>query len=290
MAPTEIYGDRHTGLGKFYLDHRKAVAKIISSRPSPTEPGTTETVTGSAFFISDNLGISNKHLFAGYDRTQIKTSTGHTFFARVVAVDHDADLLMFQLLGKPDSVRIPHFKLAATGEMPKGSFAATINHVAGADQDVLAMGRSKGSITTRSDKNENRLIGRTVTDTPFAGGGSGGDLLNENGEVTGVLTIFTGRASFATRVEHVHAMRDVVVHHPPLTGHWDITSTFDEGTAKVRILRKVESIDDTLGGRLSDKAPFYMRYQDSDTRIFVEEQVERTAEIIKRREASNRKP
>jgi S1-C subfamily serine protease len=307
MEPTIIHGDRNSGLGRFYLETRKPTAQVLSITSTP-DPGRIGLHTGSSFFIEGEpgksvFGVSNKHVFSGSDLVVIKTSGRRVFLADVVAVDHDADIVLYKPVPTPDEqlakvadrlpdvvsgdpCDLPFFKLAASGATPRNSFVCTINHVAGMEQDVLSMGQAKGTFFSKSRANnpEGRLIARVTTNATTAGGGSGGELVNESGEVTAVLDSVVGRASLATRVEHLRAMRDLVLQVPPPTGHyWNVATTFDQSTGIVKVSRLDSATDRRLGGSMG--APdIDLIFQDSETETFVHEQNELGRKIFENRQ------
>jgi len=300
-----IISDRDFGLGKFYLDVRRPTAQVhttwVDKAQRKISPG-----SGSSFFIEGEpgqsvFGVSNKHVLGGSHLTIIQSSDHQVFLPQVLAVDHDADIVLYKPVQLPaevlkhypvkdatsgDPAKLPFFPLASSGEMSPGSFVGSVNHVASMEQDVLSMGQSKGNLLTKSDKNnsEGRVIGRVMTNASSAGGGSGGPYFNETGEITGVLSLAIGRGTIGTRVEHVRALRDIVLHSPPPAGqHWKVDTTFDAATGIVRVARLELSSDPLLGGRVM-QADFRLIHDSPSTAEYADEQSKLGEEIVRNRE------
>src|SRR5690606_2933229 len=142
----------------------------------------TEKAQGSGVVItSDGLLLTNQHVIAGATAIIIKTSTGRRSVAVVQAADSLADIAL--LRASLDSV--PPALLGSVSRATAGADVVIIGSPLGLTQTV-----SRGVLSSIRVVNGRRLI---QTDAAVSPGNSGGPMLNENGEVIGIVSFKLSR-------------------------------------------------------------------------------------------------
>ena len=138
---------------------------------------------GSGFFVSaDGLLVTNHHVVADAATIRVLTHADVELkVTQVVAVDPTSDLALLRVAG----TGLPHLELADA--VPAiGSRAYAIGSPQG-----LANTLSEGLISgVRGPEGEVKLIQTTAAISP---GSSGGPLLNADGRVVGVTTLYLAR-------------------------------------------------------------------------------------------------
>lgn len=142
----------------------------------------TEKAQGSGVVItSDGLLLTNQHVIAGATAIIVKTSTGRRSVAVVQAADSLADIAL--LRASLDSV--PPALLGSVSRATAGADVVIIGSPLGLTQTV-----SRGVLSSIRVVNGRRLI---QTDAAVSPGNSGGPMLNENGEVIGIVSFKLSR-------------------------------------------------------------------------------------------------
>lgn len=132
--------------------------------------------TGTCFFVSPSgLALTSLHVVENAHRIYVVDSTGHSFRAEILAQDERLDLAAMQ----PHDVAPPAILPIAVNDAALGDRVFSIG--------VLTSGQrmAEGSIV------EQHALGLEflqATSAQVERGNSGGPLVNDNGEVVGIMT------------------------------------------------------------------------------------------------------
>jgi S1-C subfamily serine protease len=191
-------------------DGRSAPRSIedIVSRSAPAvvliaTPGST----GTGFFVTHDLLVTNAHVVEGHTFVNVRLASGHTVQGRVERTSRDLDLAVVRAAARPDATQV----------LPLGSSAAVRP-----GQEVIAIGSPLGlqNTVTRGIVSAIRTAGGVdliQTDAAINPGNSGGPLLDRDGRVIGVTTlkITRGAESLGFAVAIAHAVPLVEGRHVP---------------------------------------------------------------------------
>jgi serine protease Do len=193
-------GDRNTpalevnntsGLSSLYEKSKKGVFLVFSTNDGQSG------AQGSGFFISaDGIGISNQHVFDGFNNHYIKLHDGNTYEVSQIirsSDSEDLDYVLFKVNTK--GIKVPYVPIATS--------------LSAIGENVFAIGNPKGLEHTLSTgivssyREENKLIQTTAEIT---NGSSGGPLFNMRGEVIGITTSGVGEANlnFAVNIQRLN--------------------------------------------------------------------------------------
>jgi len=139
----------------------------------------TERGLGSGFFVrSDGTLITNQHVIEDAKSVAVRTSSGEVYRgALVMASDEARDLAILRV----DAFDVPSVRLGNSNDVKVGSGVLLLGAPRGLEQTA-----STGIVAAvRVDDSGMRLIQTSAAASP---GSSGGPLLNESGEVIGVLS------------------------------------------------------------------------------------------------------
>lgn len=140
------------------------------------------TSLGSGVLLSpDGHILTNYHVIADAEQTQVLLADGRNAAARLVGTDPESDLAVLKI----ELANIPYVDLAGSQYLRVGDVVFAIGNPFGVGQTVTqgiisATGRSQLGLTTF----ENFI----QTDAAINPGNSGGALINANGEVIGINT------------------------------------------------------------------------------------------------------
>ncbi len=137
--------------------------------------------TGTAFFVSwDGHLVTNYHVIRGASKVQVKLDDGDLIQAEVVAEWLREDLALL----KVDAIRTP-LPLRRESQLRKGQEVFTLGYplisLQGQEQKAT-FGQVNALSGLRGDERFAQI------DVPIQPGNSGGPLLNEQGEVVGIVT------------------------------------------------------------------------------------------------------
>jgi S1-C subfamily serine protease len=170
-SPIMYSTNQYVAAVKNFSDNVKSHASGASSSPRGS---------GTGFFISDDgFLVTNEHVVKNATRVRLVTSDG-TIDAKVVQVDADNDLALLKATGK-----FPPLPIAASRAVRLGGTVATIGF-----PDPLLQGfapkLAKGEIAALSGAGDSpRYFQISV---PVQPGNSGGALVDERGNVVGVVS------------------------------------------------------------------------------------------------------
>ena len=177
IAPSGEYGPNPQVLAR-PLSGGGTVADIVEAALPSVVQVRTSTGRGSGFILSpDGLVVTNRHVVGSNDRVTVRLASGDRQSGEVVRVESDVDLAYIQLedgpypalhIGDSEALRVGEEVVAIgfpLGDLLPGSNSATV---------TLGIVSAKPS-------------GFLQTDASVNPGNSGGPLLNQAGEVIGVV-------------------------------------------------------------------------------------------------------
>jgi serine protease Do len=176
-----------TGRGANDLERRR-------SRATPLDPDVRERElprrgTGSGFVIdADGSILTNHHVVDGADRILVTLSDGQTLRARVVGTDPDTDIALLTVeAGRP----LPVAPVGDSSTLRVGEWVCAIGNPLGYEHSVTV-----GVVSFVGRKLFDQSLDNYIqTDAAINLGNSGGPLINARGEVIGINTAVSSRAS-----------------------------------------------------------------------------------------------
>jgi putative serine protease PepD len=156
----------------------------------------TSSSTGTGFFVTQDLILTNAHVVQGQSFVTVKLARGQTLQGRVERSSTDLDLAVVRATAPPETNQILQLGSAA---------------VVRPGQEVIAIGSPLGlqNTVTRGIVSAVRSIGGVEliqTDAAINPGNSGGPLLDRDGRVIGVTTLKISRGAeslgFAVGIAH----------------------------------------------------------------------------------------
>ena len=165
-------------LERFYLRLRENITESVSAKPETASP--RPTASGTGFFITDDgFLITNEHVVKEAAQVRLVTSAG-IIAARVVKVDAANDLALLKAEG-----RFAALPVVASRAMRLGSTVATVGF-----PNVGLQGFSpklaKGEVASLSGAGDDARYFQISV--PVQPGNSGGALVEEHGNVVGVVS------------------------------------------------------------------------------------------------------
>jgi S1-C subfamily serine protease len=175
---------------------------------------------GSGFFVADDLVVTNAHVVAGEDESEVELADGSTLDAQVVAFDPDRDLAVL----RTEDTDVPWLALDDAGV---GITGGVFGHPGGGPleispfrvaEEITAVGRD---IYDQDDTSRHVL----VLASELAPGDSGSALIDTRGQVVGVaFAVAPDRpgVAYALAVDELEAVMET-----------DLTTTDDTGACLV---------------------------------------------------------
>jgi S1-C subfamily serine protease len=163
--------------------------KSLDSEPPPVNQ-ISDSGKGTGFVIKDDGTIlTNYHIVAGAKRIEVTFADGMVSPAQVISAQPERDLALLQPSRIPDD--LPAVTMAAAGQLAPGDLVVAVGFPFAMGLSVSA-GIVSGLDRTFTIPGRKPLKGLIQFDAAVNPGSSGGPLLNQNGEVVGVVTaLFT---------------------------------------------------------------------------------------------------
>jgi S1-C subfamily serine protease len=154
--------------------------QVVQSTVKITGQACSRIQEGSGFFVDDDLVVTNAHVVAGEDETEVQLADGRTFDARVVAFDAARDIAVLRTEGEAPALPLRDAVTGDTGGVfgHPGGGGLEVSPFRVADQ-ITASGRD---IYDRSSTQREVL----VLASELAPGDSGSALIDPQGQVVGV--------------------------------------------------------------------------------------------------------
>ena len=170
--------------------------------PSPPGPGPVRPQSGSGFVIEpDGQILTNYHVIQNAERIIVKFSDGRSLQARVLGIDPDTDIALI----KVDTGSLPVAPLGDSETLRVGEWVCAIGNPLAYEHTVTV-----GVVSYLGRKLfDSSLDNYIQTDAAINFGNSGGPLINGRGEVVGINSAISQRASnigFAVPINEARAI------------------------------------------------------------------------------------
>ena len=157
--------------------------------PLPRDPDTPRQGSGSGFIIDrDGFVLTNNHVIDSADRITVTLADGRTFRAEVVGSDAAIDVALLRIPASPD---LPEAPLGNSDELRVGEWVCAIGNPLGYVHSVTV-----GVVSFIGRKLFDPSLDDYIqTDAAINFGNSGGPLINSRGQVIGINSAISSRAS-----------------------------------------------------------------------------------------------
>jgi serine protease Do len=184
-AVVNIDAASRTPLGRFST----RTPRTDDPQDPPRDLDTPRQGSGSGFII-DRAGyiLTNNHVIEGAERITVTLADGRAFRAEVVGVDPAIDVALVRI---PESPSLPEAPLGNSDELRAGEWVCAIGNPLGYVHSVTV-----GVVSFRGRKLFDLSLDDYIqTDAAINFGNSGGPLINSRGEVVGINSAISSRAS-----------------------------------------------------------------------------------------------
>jgi len=157
--------------------------------PQPRDPETPRQGSGSGFIIDrDGFVLTNNHVIDSADRIAVTLADGRSFRAEVVGADAAIDVALLRIPASPD---LPEAPLGNSDELRVGEWVCAIGNPLGYVHSVTV-----GVVSFIGRKLFDPSLDDYIqTDAAINFGNSGGPLINSRGQVIGINSAISSRAS-----------------------------------------------------------------------------------------------
>ena len=158
------------------------------SNPAPQTPGTVRPQSGSGFVIEgDGQILTNYHVIQNAERIMVKFSDGRSLQARVLGIDPDTDIALIKVEAK----NLPVAPMGDSETLRVGEWVCAIGNPLAYEHTVTV-----GVVSYLGRKLFDTSLDNYIqTDAAINFGNSGGPLINGRGEVVGINSAISQRAS-----------------------------------------------------------------------------------------------
>jgi serine protease Do len=184
-AVVNIDAASRTPLGRFTT----RTPRSDDPQDPPRDIDTPRQGSGSGFII-DRAGyiLTNNHVIEGADRITVTLADGRAFRAEIVGVDPAIDVALVRI---PESASLPEAPLGNSDELRAGEWVCAIGNPLGYVHSVTV-----GVVSFIGRKLFDQSLDDYIqTDAAINFGNSGGPLINSRGEVVGINSAISSRAS-----------------------------------------------------------------------------------------------
>jgi serine protease Do len=160
-----------------------------SDAPSPRDLDAPRQGSGSGFLIDrDGFILTNHHVIESAERITVTLADGRSFRAEVIGTDPAIDVALLKIAGSHD---LPEAPLGNSDELRVGEWVCAIGNPLGYVHSVTV-----GVVSFIGRKLFDASLDDYIqTDAAINFGNSGGPLLNSRGEVIGINSAISSRAS-----------------------------------------------------------------------------------------------
>ena len=158
------------------------------TNPAPQSPNAIRPQSGSGFVIEpDGQILTNYHVIQSAERIMVKFSDGRSLHARVLGIDPDTDIALI----KVDAKNLPIAPMGDSETLRVGEWVCAIGNPLAYEHTVTV-----GVVSYLGRKLfDSSLDNYIQTDAAINFGNSGGPLINGQGEVVGINSAISQRAS-----------------------------------------------------------------------------------------------
>jgi len=166
-------------LKKISANHFEKLSEMIKHSQKACVTIVTEMGHGSGVIVStDGYIMTAAHVVEGVHKLQIQLSEGLSFDAELVAFDKKSDIALLKMPGSGYRA----LPISEDSDLPLGEDVITIGTPAGIE---LGQSISKGIISGKRMIEDMAYVQANISVSP---GNSGGPLLNEKGEIIGIIS------------------------------------------------------------------------------------------------------
>lgn len=167
---------------------RRSLDSFDEGSGSTERPGAVRPQSGSGFVIErDGIILTNYHVIQNAERILVKFSNGRSLPGRVLGIDPDTDIALV----KVDAASLPVAPLGNSDSLRVGEWVCAIGNPLAYEHTVTV-----GVVSYLGRKLFDTSLDNYIqTDAAINFGNSGGPLINGNGEVVGINSAISQRAS-----------------------------------------------------------------------------------------------
>jgi len=169
------------------IAHEKADAVVLILRDIDNDDGEFSSGLGAGFFIGPNLIVTNAHVVDGANTLLVKGSTSDMLFdATVIKKNYTTDIALVEINNweeYTDVNRLETLTFVTNKNLLLGDTVWSIGHPWG-----LYWSISEGIVSYPARRIDASMIYYIQTDAFIHQGNSGGPLLNDNGDVIGIVS------------------------------------------------------------------------------------------------------
>jgi S1-C subfamily serine protease len=160
---------------------------------------------GSGWLIEPGLVLTNEHVLGRYSSVTVRQALDPAFTATVLGRDSRRDIALLQF--DPDDVRLPpNIEPLALGQISNNNVAQTLIALGYSGVEVNGNGTvgpasaNVGVLSQITDFGSGSFGRNLVMDVPVDPGDSGGPVLNDRGEVVGMVRAVQEQTNSGQRV------------------------------------------------------------------------------------------
>ena len=143
----------------------------------------SQTSAGSGFIISENgYIVTNNHVISGGDSITVVLENGDSYVAYVIGTDEITDIAVLKI----EADDLTAIELGDSDTVEVGEAAVAIGNPTGQLMGTVTTGVISG--VNRNIMVDNNIMTLLQTDAAINAGNSGGPLINEQGQVVGVVS------------------------------------------------------------------------------------------------------
>lgn len=196
----------------------KKCSESVVGIVTETYQSLTQSSAGSGFIISENgYIVTNNHVISGVDSINVVLSDGVSHAAYLIGADEYTDIAVL----KVEATGLHAIELGDSDELEVGEAAVAIGNPTG-----QLMGTVTAGIISAVDRNimvGNNLMTLIQTDAAVNSGNSGGPLINQYGQVIGVISAKLSSAAyeglgFAIPINTVRPIVDELIENGYVSG------------------------------------------------------------------------
>ena len=164
---------------------------LVKLSSSPSKPAATGTATGTGFFVTPSVVITNHHVIADAKRVEVTFLNEYTLSAKVLSKDAKNDIAVLEVIGLESKV-VP-LPLGTARTVREGERVYTIGFpmsgVLGTNHKI-----SEGIINSLTGMHDDPT--RFQISIPIQHGNSGGPLVTSDGRAVGITSASLNTAYF----------------------------------------------------------------------------------------------
>lgn len=204
VNPTVVY--IKTSILKPDIENSQVKPDDLQTKPEGQHKGKpgelfNHSIGAGFIFSEDGLIVTNEHVVQGAIALEVKLLDGRTFYAKIVASDHETDIAVLKI----DARGLPVTPLGASSVMRTGDIVIAIGNPFNYDHTVTS--GIVSALNRELDESDHMI----QTDAGINPGNSGGPLFNISGEAIGINESMFGPAGSFVGIGFAIPMDDAKV-------------------------------------------------------------------------------